>query len=142
MAEKLTEELLNELLFTNSFPDFIASEYPYGEESLSEFLNSMIKSKNLQKSDVIKDSHLNQTFAYQLFAGSRGASKYKLVQLAFAMGLSLRETQRLLKIAGSGELYCKNRRDAIIIYCISENMSLAQTEETLFSFNEPTICEE
>ena len=38
--------------------------------------------------------------------------------LAFGLKCTLRETQRLLRLAGVSELWCKQRRDAIIIWCI------------------------
>ncbi len=142
MAEKLTEELLNKLLFTSSLSSYLDHELMDKNISLSDYLNTQLELKQRKKSDVIRESKLNSTFAYQIFSGDRNASKDKLLQLSFSMRLDLRETQRLLKIANAGELYCKNRRDAIIIYCISQNMTLAQTDDTLFQFDEATICEE
>lgn len=141
MMNKLTEELLNDLLFTDSLASYLNNELE-GDISLSEFLNRHLEEKQLKKSSVIRKSKLNTTFAYQLFSGDRSASKDKLLQLSFSMGLNLRETQQLLKIANAGELYCKKRRDAIIIYCVSKNMTLAETDDTLFQFQEATICEE
>lgn len=142
MTDKLTEELLNELLFTDSLSAFIVAALGDKDVTLSEYLNRQLEVKQLKKSAVIKNAKLNPTFAYQIFSGDRNASKDKLLQLSFSMGLDLQETQRLLKIAGAGELYCKTRRDAIIIYCLSKKMSLAETDEILFQFQEPTICEE
>jgi hypothetical protein len=142
MTEKLTEELLNELLFTESLSVFINSELPEKSITLSEFLNKQLTDKGLKKSGVIRRSKLNPTFAYQIFSGERNASKNKLLQLSFAMDMDLRQTQRMLKIADAGELYCKNRREAIIIYCINNGLSLSDTDDTLFQFGEPTICEE
>lgn len=142
MAERLTEELLNELLFTNSLSSYLNHELADHSVSLSDYLNKQLRIKQLKKSIIIRESKLNPTFAYQLFSGDRNASKGKLLQIAFAMRLDLRETQRLLKIANAGELYCKNHRDAIIIYCISKNMTLEETDDTLFQFHEATICEE
>lgn len=142
MAERLTEELLNDLLFTDSLSSYLNNELLKTDISLSDYLNGQLEAKRLKKSVVIRNSKLNPTFAYQLFSGDRNASKDKLLQIAFSMGLDLIETQRLLKIANAGELYCKNRRDAIIIYCLSKELSLAETDDTLFKFRESTICEE
>lgn len=142
MAERLTEELLNDLLFTDSLSSYLNNELLKTDISLSDYLNGQLAAKRLKKSVVIRNSKLNPTFAYQLFSGDRNASKDKLLQIAFSMGLDLIETQRLLKIANAGELYCKNRRDAIIIYCLSKELSLAETDDTLFKFRESTICEE
>lgn len=142
MANRLTEKLLNDLLFTDSLASYLSNKLDEREITLSEYLNRQLEEKQLKKSNIIRESKLNPTFAYQLFSGDRNASKNKLLQLSFSMRLDLRETQRLLKIANAGELYCKNRRDAIIIYCISKNMTLPETDDTLFQFQEITICEE
>ena len=142
MEERLTEELLNDLLFTDSLSSYLNNELLKTDISLSDYLNGQLEAKRLKKSIVIRNSKLNPTFAYQLFSGDRNASKDKLLQIAFSMGFDLTETQRLLKIANAGELYCKNRRDAIIIYCLSKELSLAETDDTLFKFRESTICEE
>ena len=139
--EKLTQELLNELLFTSSLESFFSENDAIDAITLSQYLNWMMERKALKKIDIIKKSGLNPTHAYQIFSGDRRASRNKILQLALAMALSLHETQRLLKIAGTNELYCKNRRDAIIIYCISHRMNLESTDNTLFQFEESTLSE-
>jgi len=138
--EVLTEELLNELLFSSSAGHYIDT-HQMVDSSLSSYLNELLREHDLKKSEVIKASRLNETFAYQIFSGDRQASRNKVLQLAFAMELSLRETQRLLKHAGANELYCKDRRDAIIIYCLSRKCSLIKVDQELYKFNEETITE-
>ena len=51
----------------------------------------------------------------------------------------LRETNRLLQAGNVSSLYCKNRRDAILIFCIDHELSLAKTNETLFDFGEAVL---
>lgn len=57
----------------------------------------------------------------------------------FSLGLPLREANRLLQAGGVNELYCKNRRDAIIIFALSHGYTLQKTEEELYRFGETTI---
>ena len=59
-----------------------------------------------------------------------------VLQIAFAMHLTLRETDRLLQAAGVSRLYCKDRRDAIVVFCLSRGLSLSETNETLFAYGE------
>lgn len=141
MAEKLTEELLNELIFTGSIEAFLEKELPEKKITLDEYLCLQIEKRGIKRSTVIKKAKLNTTFGYQLFSGERNAGKDTLLQLAFAMDMNLRETQRLLKIGGAGELYCKNRREAIVIYAITKGKTLTQADDLLFHFGEKTICE-
>ena len=83
---------------------------------------------------------LNDTFGYQIFKGTRHPSRDKVLQIAFAMALTLRETNRALTAAGASELYCKDRRDAIIIFCLDRGCSLQKVNEELYRFGERTIC--
>lgn len=139
VKEPLTEELLEELL---SSPDPVkfAKRHRIAEKSLSECLNRLLEEKGLVRAEVIRAAGLNETFGYQIFVGQRNPSRNKVLQLAFAMGLSLREANRLLRAAGASDLYCKSRRDAILIFCLDKGYSLRKTDEELYRFGEDTLC--
>ena len=138
MREPLTEELLSELL---EAPDSVAfvDFHRITRRSLSEYLNELLDDKGLFRADVIHAANLNETYGYQIFMGQRKPSRDKVLQIVFAMGLDLREANRALKAAGANELYCKDRRDAIIIFCLSRGCSLQQVNEDLYRFGEKTI---
>ena len=87
-----------------------------------------------------KDLSVRKLFAKQIFKGTRKASRDEVLQLAFAMQLGLREADRLLQAAGANELYCKNRRDAIIIFAVQKGYTLQKVNEELYRFGEETIC--
>lgn len=139
MKEPLTEELLEELLAAPD-PRRYLDRARVGQRSLSDYLQQLLEEKGRKRSDVVREAGLNETFGYQVFTGARKASRDKVLQLAFALHLSLRETDRLLQAAGVNELYCKNRRDAIIIFAIDKGYSLQKTDEELYRFGENTIC--
>lgn len=139
VKEPLTDELLQELLDSPSIEQF-ADAHDLGSRSISEYLQSMLEAHNMKRIDVIHAANLNETFGYQIFTGARQASRDKLLQIAFAMGLSLVETRRLLQAGAANNLYCKTRRDAIIIFCLNRSASLADVNEELYRFGEDTIC--
>lgn len=138
MKEPLTEELLGELL---SSPDPVkfAKKHRLADKSLSECLGELLEEKGLARIDVVRESGLNETFGYQIFKGQRNPSRNKVLQIAFAMHLDLRETNRLLRAAGVNDLYCKNRRDAIVIFCLDKGYTLRKTDEELYRFGEETL---
>lgn len=138
MKEILTEELLKELLSRPKVDSFL-NQNQLQNETLAENLNKLLIKHNLQKKDVVHACNLNETHVYQIFQGSRKASRNKILQLAFAMELNLKETNNLLHAAGVSSLYCKNRRDAIIIFAINKKYSLQETEDTLYKFGEDTL---
>ena len=142
MSEQvLTEELLKELLSRPNVEEFI-DEKDLQEQSFSDCLNELMGSKSLTKSDVIHSTNLNETHAYQMFSGQRGASRNKVLQIAFAMHLNLKETNKLLHSAGVSSLYCKDKRDAIIIFSIENNYTLQQIDEQLYKFQQETLSTE
>lgn len=139
VKEPLTEELLEELL-TASDPVAFADAHHLTKRTVPEYLQQLLDEKGLTRAAVIRKAGINETFGYQIFIGTRNCSREKILQLAFAMELSLKETDRLLRAAERSELYCKNRRDAIIIFCLEHNYSLQKTDEELYRFGEKTIC--
>ncbi|WP_296009886.1 helix-turn-helix transcriptional regulator [uncultured Adlercreutzia sp.] len=138
MEEPLTEDMLAELLEAPDPRAFIRKP-EVGERDLAAYLNELLAARGLKRPEVVRAAGINETFGYQIFTGARRASRDNLLKLAFALGLSLRETNRLLQAGGANELYCKNRRDAIIIFSLSHGYSLQKTEEELYRFGEDTI---
>ena len=134
--KKLTEELLNELLDAPSIEGYI-KEHDFTAPSLSEYLKQLLEEKGLERSRVVRMADLNETFGYQIFTGARHPSRNKVLQIAFAM--TLKETNRALSAAGANVLNCKDRRDAIIIFCIDRGCSLQKVNEELYRFGEETV---
>lgn len=139
MREPLTEELLQELLAAPDARSF-AERHRLAKRSLSDYLQQLLDEKGFERADIVRKAGLNDTFGYQIFMGQRGASRNKVLQLAFAMRLTLKEADRLLQAAGANQLYCKDRRDAIIIFCLDHGYTLQKTDEELYRFGEDTIC--
>ncbi len=139
MAEPLTEGLLDELLSAPN-PEAYLDSHDFGERTLSEYLQRLLEEKHLERAQVVRMANLNETFGYQIFKGERNPSRNKVLQIAFAMALSLRETNRALSAAGVNALNCKNRRDAIIIFCIDRGCSLQKVNEELYRFGEEAVC--
>ena len=131
--ERLTEELLHELLDAPTVDSFLGShELP--DISLSDYLQQLLEEKHLERVRVVRMADLNETFGYQIFTG------HKVLQITFAMALSVRETNRALTAAGVARLDPKCRRDAIILFCIDRARSLQKVNEELYRLGEDTIC--
>lgn len=136
--KKLTEELLDELLDAPSIDGYIR-EHDFAAPSLSDYLKQLLQEKGLERSRVVRMADLNETFGYQIFTGTRHPSRNKVLQIAFAMALTLKEANRALTAAGANVLNCKDRRDAIIIFCIDRGRSLQKVNEELYRFGEETV---
>ena len=136
--EELTEELLQRLLASAS-PESYLSETALADRTLATYIGELLQRKHLKKSKVILSSGLNVTHGYQVFQGKRKLSRNRALMLAFALQCDLRETQRLLRLAGVSELWCKVRRDAIVIFCIEHGYTREATDDELYRLGEDTL---
>ncbi len=138
VEEPLTEKLLGELLAAPS-AELFTQRWAESQPTLGEYLEGLLEERGLKRSEVVRAAQLNETFGYQIFKGQRGASRDKVLALAFAMNMSLRECNHALGLAGVNALYCKCRRDAIIIFCLEHGAGLQKVNEELYRFDEACI---
>lgn len=103
------------------------------------YINQLMIEKNLQKADVVKDSLLPRTYAYQIFQGTKQAGRDKILLLALAMRCNLEQTNRLLTLASHNRLYAKHQRDAILIFCIQNKMKIADVDTYLNEYQLPLL---
>lgn len=134
--QKNTDELMKILGQAPNAEQFITNNHSeLLNLSLTEYLEKLLKDKNLKKSDVIHSSNLDKTYAYQIFDGKRKPSRDKLLQLAFGLGLNVEETQNLLKIAREAVLYPRVKRDVFILAALHNKFSLIDCDEMLEKYN-------
>lgn len=135
--QKTTDELLKVLKSKKTYSEFLNQEF--GElyfVSASQYLEMLIKEKNLKKSEVINKSNIDKNYAYQIFNGIKtNPSRNKILMLSFGMGLTIEETQKLLKICSLSELYPRSPRDSIILFGLDKKKSLIETNELLCEFS-------
>ena len=136
--EHLTEDLLMRLLAASS-PDDYLEEGLTAERSLADYLHEVLAAKRLKRADVYRASGLNSTVVYDAFSGKSRLGRDNALMVAFGLGCTLRETQRLLKLAGVAELYPKVRRDAIIIWCIDHGLTREACDDELWRLGEKTL---
>jgi len=136
--ERLTDELLERLL-ASATPEAYLSQTELPTRTLADYARQLLAEKHLRRADVIRASGLNTTFAYQVFQGTRKVGRDNAIMLALGMRCTLQETQRLLRLAGVSELWCKVRRDAIVIFCIDHRMTRAECDDELYRLGEDTL---
>lgn len=131
--KKTTDDLVNEIKSSREIEGFFnRNEAEFAEENLAEYIEYIMTKKGLQKSKVVARSGLNRIYAYQIFSGKRFPSRDKLIAISFGLQLSLEETDELLKYAGFSTLYARNKRDAIIIFALTNNKNIFAVNDMLF----------
>ena len=136
--EHLTEDLLKRLLASSSIESYLDTHETVNT-TLTGFLRELIDARGLKRSEVARESGINPTVVYDIFAGKSRPGRDHAIMLALGIGCTLRETQRLLRLDSVAELWCKDRRDAIVIWCIEHGMSRACTDDELYRLGEKTI---
>ena len=79
-----------------------------------EYLSLQLRQKHLRRADVVRGSHLDRTYVYQIFSGKKTPSRDKLLAIAFGLQLSAEETQKMLKLSGNLELYVRRMQQNLL----------------------------
>ena len=134
---RLTEELLERLLASDDIETYLDEERII-DHDLTDYLQGLLSAHGLKRAAVARESGLNPTVVYDIFSGKSRPGRDHAIMLAFGLDCDLRETQRLLRLAGVSELWCRQRRDAIIIWCIRNGLDRTGTDDELYRLGELT----
>lgn len=97
-------------------------------------LKQACEKRDMLPAQVIERSQIERTYGHQLFNGTRRPSRDKVIQLAIGLGLSVDETQRLLRAAGKSQLYPRLKRDAVILYALQKKLPILTVQENLTKY--------
>ncbi|MDD7602578.1 MAG: XRE family transcriptional regulator [Firmicutes bacterium] len=140
MPRKSTANLENELRSCDSLDTFLQENRDeLSTDSLTVQLQTLIASKRMTKTDVVKASNLNEVYAYQILSGARRPSRDKLLCLCFAMKATLEETQFLLREGRFPPLYVRDQRDSIILYALAHGYTILQLNSDLYDHGQPLV---
>ncbi len=136
MSETITtDSLLKRLCRTKNLNTFLQrNEQHLRTADFSELLRDLCEQRGYVPERMILQAQIDRTYGHQLFNGTRRPSRDKVLQLAFAMKLTLSETQQLLQAAGKSALYPRLKRDAALIFCLKNGLDLIETQEILMKF--------
>lgn len=132
MKNNITEILNKRILKSDNIDDFLDNNKKnINSSKFCNVLFNIINEKNLSISKALEQSMINSSYGYQIFNGRRIPSRDKVLLLILGLNLSLKESNKLLELAEKNPLYVRNKRDAIIIFAINQELTLLETEELL-----------
>ena len=106
MESKNTDDLRVELMESSNIDEFLSeNEDCFVNESISDVLNRLLAEKNISKSVLAKNSGISEVYLHQIFAGRRNPSRNRIICLCYGLGATFDETQELLKLCSSAQLY-------------------------------------
>lgn len=137
---KNTDDLRQELMESPDLDQFLTdNQEDFDGGRIGEMLNTLFQKHRISKAALARLSGMSEVYLHQVFAGRRNPSRSRLLCLCFGLDATVEETQLLLKHCCHAQLYPKNRRDAIILYGLANNMDLFDINDKLFRENEETL---
>ncbi|MFR3359664.1 MAG: helix-turn-helix domain-containing protein [Eubacterium sp.] len=124
--QKQTEELLEGLKKANNLENYVLeNQDEFMQVDIAEYLENIIREKQLKRSQIVKDSGLDRSYVYHILNGERkNPSRSKLLAICVAMKMDIKETQYFLRAAQVPVLYPRNQRDCIILYGLEQGRVL------------------
>lgn len=137
---KKTTDLLNELSESTYVDNYLKkNDDSIIEQNLSKHLCQVFEERSLSKADVVRNSDLNEVYAYQILSGKKSPSRNKVIRLCIGADFSIEDTNLALRIAGFSPLYPKLSRDSIIIFGINKKYPIWKINEELYKHEHETI---
>jgi DNA-binding phage protein len=126
--KKLDQDISFTQFFNENAQDFV-------DAPLSQYLKELIEKKGYSKAQVIRDSGINRRFFYDILSDKRKPSRNYVLRILMALQISLKDIQWLLRATGYAQLYARDKRDSVIIYCINHQNSVADCNTMLEKIN-------
>lgn len=137
--KKSTEDLISEILKNTDISTYLDNnQEEFLDVPLHRHLKSLLAEKQLNVSQVAERSNKGE-YIYQVFRGIKNPGRDVVISIALAMELTLAETGQLLRIARMPLLDARNRRDSIFIFALNRRLTVPDTNDILYEFNEPCL---
>ena len=136
--KRTTQELLELMKSSHSYKDYIAAnQESIGQEhmKIARALTVLLVDKGVSKAEVIARSGIEIHYAYQIFSGVKTPTRDKVLMLCVGFGLDVEETQRILKITGYAQLYSKDKRDNVILFGLTKQLSVIDINDLLYEMH-------
>lgn len=96
------------------------------------YIDTLIKERNVKRSELIKGLNLDRNYGYQILNGTRVPTKELIIKIGLYLSLSIEDIQRLLKICGRECLYARNMTDAKVLYSVYRKFTYKQAVAFIF----------
>lgn len=135
---KRTEDLLEQLKLRNvNYEEFLENNKDsFVEKDLSSFWAQVLNMCNMKNVDIINKADMGYTFFYDIISGRKIPSRDTIARMFIAMRLDLDSCQAALKLYNWAGLYSKDKRDSIVIYALTHDLTVSQTESMLAQHGE------
>lgn len=138
--DKTVERLYEGLLAAEDLDQFLSeNEEVFQDGSFLESLQQVFDQQKMTKAELARRASLSEVFVHQIFSGTRFPSRNKVICLCLAVGLDVKETNRLLALASFATLAPLRRRDCIIMFGLEKGWTVAEINQNLKEKNQQTL---
>lgn len=131
-TDKPTAEVMNELIKVKTRRELEKLEQ-YTHPDPVDYFDELLKAKNLNWSKAFVNADMNDSYGRSVKSGRNAFNRNMICRIALGNNLTIDETKNLLKYSSCTDLYAKNERDKLIIFAITNHLSIAETNEFLES---------
>lgn len=132
------ENVLNNIHDENKLDSYIADMHAI-PASFSEYFLSLEKVKQMDISDIVKNSGIERTYCYHILDGTKKPGRDKIIRLCLAAKVDSEEARRALECAQLAQLYVKSKRDALIQYAFNQHLSVIEANILLSQYHEDPL---
>lgn len=125
LFDKNTDDLMNTLQSTSpsEVKEYFQQHFQEGEPSFAAYIDELLVQKGMKRQNVLIKADLSQKYGYKLLSGeAHTTDRDKILRICFSMEMTLKETQRALKLYGMNELYPKAKRDVLLIVALGQKI--------------------
>lgn len=134
-----TKELLNRLVNETDINAFFSeNEGEFISLDFKSFINDVLAQKDLKLADVVRKSGQGE-YVYKVFNGVRKPSRNIVIGIAIGMGLTLNETQFLLRLSKQAALDPRDKRDSVLIFGIKSGYDFDAMTSLLKEMNQELL---
>ena len=128
-----TEKVLNKLEEAESITEFLEENKDQFVALLTigEYIKLELEKRKIKKQRVIDDSGISKRYFNQILAGEKTPNRRYIIRIFLSLDLELPDVQWYLKACDYNQLFVKNKRDAIIIYCINNKLPVVECNKML-----------
>lgn len=138
--DKTVERLYEGLLAAEDLDQFLSeNEEVFQDGSFLESLQQVFDQQKMTKAELARRASLSEVFVHQIFSGTRFPFRNKVICLCLAVGLDVKETNRLLALASFATLAPLRRRDCIIMFGLEKGWTVAEINQKLKEKNQQTL---
>ena len=137
-----TSTLLTLINNASTFAEAVPDRGQAKDPVFHDYLYELMEKKALTPKDMILRTGIERSYFYHILNGVKHPGRNVALRIALSLGVTLQETNRLLRLAGASDLYPRIRRDAALIFCIQRKYTLTAANDFLISEGEEPLYRE